>query len=79
MAKQIGKGKIILIEGDMLTLETDCMNGESVTTAKYVFSSSESDDELAIDDTVVFVEEAPPGEGEGEAINVVKVPPNGCM
>ena len=79
MAKQIGKGVIILDDGDILTLESECLNGTSVSTVKYTFPITETDDELSVNDIVLFVEDEPPGEGDGTATNVVKIPPNGCI
>ena len=80
MAKQIGKGKIILIEDELLTLESDCISGNTVSTVKYTFPPSETDDVLAVDDIVLFVEDSPPVNEVGEAVNVVKIPSEGgCM
>ena len=79
MAKQIGKGKVVSIGMDDGTIESDCLNGSSVTKVNYVFDLSETDDELEVDDMVLFVEDVAPGEGEGTAVNVVKVPTNGCV
>ena len=81
MAKQIGRGIIIDAGSTTGRLETDCMNGSTTSLKRYGFDMSETDDELFIDDRVLFVEDTAPFENnDGVAINVVKLPASGeCL